>query len=126
MENRFSFHEFYNFLLFNFVIIIIFLKTVFLPTTITHAHTHDPHPRPTTNDLYPRPTTFSYTPPQSHRTILKRRIFTRKVIYRFDRLNFSNAELFTHAHSEIVLASPGRSSRIRHQALTERAWKDAG
>ena len=31
-----------------------------------------------------------------------------------------------HAHSEIVQASPGRSSQIRHQnALTERAWKDA-
>ena len=34
--------------------------------------------------------------------------------------------MLTHAHSEIVKASPGRSSRIRHQnALTERAWKDA-
>ena len=57
MGNRFSFHEFYNFLLFSFVIIIIFLKTVFFPTTITH--TQDPHlrPTPTTHDLYPRPTT---------------------------------------------------------------------
>ena len=34
--------------------------------------------------------------------------------------------MLTHAHSEIVLASPNRSSRIHHQnALTERAWKDA-
>ena len=34
--------------------------------------------------------------------------------------------MLTHAHSEIVYASPGRSSRIRHRnALTERAWKDA-
>ena len=33
--------------------------------------------------------------------------------------------MLTHAHSEIVQASPGRSSRIRHRnALTERAWKD--
>ena len=34
--------------------------------------------------------------------------------------------MLTHAHSEIVQASPGRSSHIRHQnALTERARKDA-
>ena len=34
--------------------------------------------------------------------------------------------MLTHAHSEIVLESPGRSSQIRHQnALTERARKDA-
>ena len=34
--------------------------------------------------------------------------------------------MLTHAHSEIVQASPGHSSQIRHQnALTERAWKDA-
>ena len=34
--------------------------------------------------------------------------------------------MLTHAHSEIVYASLGRSSRIRHRnALTERAWKDA-
>ena len=61
MGNRFSFHEFYNFLLFSFVITIIFLKTVFFPTTITHTHTHDPHPRPTptthTHDSRPLPTT---------------------------------------------------------------------
>ena len=65
---RFSFHEFYNFLLFNFLI-FIFLDDIFLPTTFTHTHdprptihTHDPHPRPTTSTHYPRPTTFSYTP----------------------------------------------------------------
>ena len=57
MGNTFSFHEFNNFLLFNFLIIIMFLKTVFLPTTITH----DPRPRPTTSTHDPRPTTFSYT-----------------------------------------------------------------
>ena len=34
--------------------------------------------------------------------------------------------MITHAHSEIVKASPGSSSRIRHRnGLTERAWKDA-
>ena len=34
--------------------------------------------------------------------------------------------MLTHAHSEIVLASPSCSSRMRHRnALTERAWKDA-
>ena len=38
---RFSFHEFYNFLLFNFLI-FIFLEDIFLPTTFTH--THDPRP----------------------------------------------------------------------------------
>ena len=51
---RFSFHEFYNFLLFNFLIFISFWKTFFLPTpfTHTHSHTHDPHlrPLPTTHD----------------------------------------------------------------------------
>ena len=36
---RFSFHEFYNFLLFNFLI-FIFLEDIFSPTTFTH--THDP------------------------------------------------------------------------------------
>ena len=43
------------------------------------------------------------------------------------RVNFSKMQkMLTHAHSEIVQASPGRSSRIRHRnALTERAWKDA-
>ena len=48
---KFSFHEFYNFLLFNFLI-SIFLEDIFLPTTFTYSYTHDPHPRPTT---------FSYT-----------------------------------------------------------------
>ena len=61
MGNRFSFHEFYNFLLFSFVIIIIFLKTVFFPRQLPTptTHTQDPHlrPTPTTHDLYPRPTT---------------------------------------------------------------------
>ena len=52
---RFSFHEFYNFLLFNFLIFISFWKTFFF----THTHTHDLYPRPTTHD--PRPTTFSCT-----------------------------------------------------------------
>ena len=47
---RFSFHEFYNFLLFNFLIFIFFCKTFFLPTTFTHTHTHDPRPLPTTHD----------------------------------------------------------------------------
>ena len=46
---RFSFHEFYNFLLFNFLIFISFWKTFFF--------THDNYPHP-----HPRPTTFSYTP----------------------------------------------------------------
>ena len=59
---RFSFHEFYNFLLFNFY----FSEDFFLPTTFTHTHTP-----PTTSTLsslflastrHPRPTTFSYTP----------------------------------------------------------------
>ena len=56
---RFSFHEFYNFLPFNF----FFWKTLFyprhLPTLTPTTHTHDPRPQPTTH--YPRPTTFSYT-----------------------------------------------------------------
>ena len=45
---RFSFHEFYNFLLFNFLI-FIFLDFFFF------FFTHDNYP-------HPRPTTFSYTP----------------------------------------------------------------
>ena len=46
---RFSFHEFYNFLPFDFLILIFFFwKTIFLPTTFTH--THDPRPLPTTHD----------------------------------------------------------------------------
>ena len=50
---RLSFHEFYDFLLFNFLI-QIFLELFY---------THDvyPHPRPTTSIHYPWPTTFSYT-----------------------------------------------------------------
>ena len=55
---RFSFHEVYTFLLFNF-----FGKVFSLPTTFTHTHTHDP--RPTTSTHYPRPTTSSYTPLRS-------------------------------------------------------------
>ena len=47
---RFSFHEFYNFLLFNFLIFIFFGRPFFLPTTFTHTHTHDPRPLPTTHD----------------------------------------------------------------------------
>ena len=50
---RFSFHEFYNFLPFNFLVFISFWKIFFYPRQI---------PTPTTHDLYPRPTTFSYTP----------------------------------------------------------------
>ena len=45
---RFSLHEFYNFLLFIFLILIFFWKTLFF--------THDIYPHP-----HPRPTTFSYT-----------------------------------------------------------------
>ena len=60
---RFSFHEFYNFLLFNFLIFIFFWKTFFNPRhlrTLTPTnHTHDP--RPTTSTHYPRPSTFIYT-----------------------------------------------------------------
>ena len=51
VTQRFSFHEFYTFLLFNF----FFLENFFYP----HPH---PHPRPTTSTHYPRPMTFSYTP----------------------------------------------------------------
>ena len=51
---RFSFHEFYNFLLFNFLIFISFCKTFFyprhLPTPTSTTHTHDPRPLPTTHD----------------------------------------------------------------------------
>ena len=51
---RFSFHEFCNFLLFNFLI-FIFLEDFFF----THDNYPHPHPRPTptTHELYPRPTT---------------------------------------------------------------------
>ena len=60
MGNTFSFHEFNNFLLFNFSIIIMFLKTVFLPTTITH----DPRPRPTTFSY-----TLFYKSPGAHKSL---------------------------------------------------------
>ena len=53
---RFSFHKFYNFLLFNFLILIFFGIFFFTPDIYPH-----PHPRPTTSTHYPRPTTFSYT-----------------------------------------------------------------
>ena len=47
---RFSFHEFYNFLPFNF----FFWKTLFyprhLPTLTPTTHTHDPRPQTTTHD----------------------------------------------------------------------------
>ena len=60
---RFSFHEFCNFLLFNFLIFIFFGRLFFyprqLPTPTPTTHTHYPRPLPTTHD--PRPTTFSYT-----------------------------------------------------------------
>ena len=61
MYAEISFHEFYNFLLFNFNFLLC-LEDFFLPTTFTHTHTHDPHPRPTTSTHYPRPTAISYTP----------------------------------------------------------------
>ena len=41
---RFSFHEFYKFLLFNFLI-FLFWKAFISPTTFTHTHTHEPYPR---------------------------------------------------------------------------------
>ena len=51
---RFSFHEFYNFLPFNFLIFIFFGKPSFyprhLPTPTTH--THDLRPLPTTHNNY--------------------------------------------------------------------------
>ena len=47
---RFSFHEFYNFLLFIFLILIFFGRLFFYPR-------HLPTPTPTTHDLYPLPTT---------------------------------------------------------------------
>ena len=49
-KRRFSFHQFYNFLLIKFLIFISFWKTVFYTR-------HLPTPTPTT----PRPTAFSYT-----------------------------------------------------------------
>ena len=44
VRRDFSFHEFYNFLL-------------FLPTTFTHTHTHDLYPELIISCLYPLPTT---------------------------------------------------------------------
>ena len=54
---RFSFHEFYNFLPFNFLIFIIFFGNPFFYPR------HLPTPTFTTHDKYPhpRPTTFRYT-----------------------------------------------------------------
>ena len=57
---RFSFHEFCNFLLFNFLRFILFLEDLFYthdnyPHPRPTTHTHDPRPLPTTHD--PRPTT---------------------------------------------------------------------
>ena len=54
---RFSFHEFYNFLPFDFLILIFFWKRFFF----THDIYPHPHPRPTTSTHYPRPTVFNYT-----------------------------------------------------------------
>ena len=51
---RFSFHEFYNFLPFNFLIFIFFGR-LFLTRDI-YAHSH-PRTTPTTHDLYPLPMT---------------------------------------------------------------------
>ena len=54
---------FYNFFLFiSFISITLlyhFFSILFLPTTFTHSHTHDQHPRPTTSTHDPQPTTFS-------------------------------------------------------------------
>ena len=51
---RFSFHEFYNFLLFKFLILIFFGRLFFyprqLPTPTPTTHTHNPRPLPTTHD----------------------------------------------------------------------------
>ena len=38
-------------MLFNFLVFISFLEDFFLSTIITHTHTHDPRPLPTTYDL---------------------------------------------------------------------------
>ena len=60
------FMNFYNFLLFNFLIFFFFLrKKYFLTHDIQFTHTHDqhphPHPPPTTSTHYPPPPTFSHT-----------------------------------------------------------------
>ena len=51
---RFSFHKYFTFFLFFLIrfTFYLFVKLFFLPTTF--AHTHDPHPRPTTSTHYPR------------------------------------------------------------------------
>ena len=51
---RFSFHEFYNFLLFKFLILIFFGRLFFTHDNYPHPH---PRPTPTTHDGCPRPTT---------------------------------------------------------------------
>ena len=59
---RFSFHEFYNFLLFNFVIFIIFFGRLFFTHDICPHHTHDPrHYLPTTHDPRHLATLISFT-----------------------------------------------------------------
>ena len=50
---RFSFHEFYNFLLFIFLILIFFGRLFFYP-----RHLPTPTTTPTTHDLYPLPRTY--------------------------------------------------------------------
>ena len=49
---RLSFHEFYNFLLLNFLTFIIFFfwKLLFYPRHLATPTTHDLYPRPTTHD----------------------------------------------------------------------------
>ena len=47
---RFSFLEFYNFLLFNFLVFIFFWENFFLPATFADTHTHHPRPLTTTQD----------------------------------------------------------------------------
>ena len=63
---RFSFHEhftafFYLFLFFNYFT-LSFFSILFLPTKLTHTHTHDPHLRPTTHAHDPRPTPTTHDP----------------------------------------------------------------
>ena len=105
---RFSFCEFYNFLLSNFLIFIFFWKTFFLPTTITHTHTHTHDPRPTTHDPRPtthdpRPTTFSYT----------LRITTQ--IWVVTRYQYGISALFFRRHlaGKPVVASPNVGCFLR-------------
>ena len=42
------------YLIFN---LLLCLEDIFLPTTFTHTHNHDPRPTTHTHDLYPLPTT---------------------------------------------------------------------